>query len=165
MPSTRNFSRRHRKRPSHPHSDLPKGRPLLLPETGPRYHLKRLERQLQSQLNDARAAGRDIPLRRSRIGQRLRDPSVIAVGESGRRVVEHRVIKDVEKLRPELHGDSFSLDRNLLEGAHVPREHIRPAQRALTQVPRGTLEIRSKRGFVEPLQQRVRPGWTCDRLS
>jgi len=49
----------------------------------PRYYLSVLERQLESQLNDARTARRDIALRRARIGQRLRDLSVVAVSESG----------------------------------------------------------------------------------
>src|SRR5260221_134607 len=108
MPSTWSFGRRHRKRSSHPHSDLPKGRPLLLPETSLGVTIKRLERQLQRQLNNAGAAGRDVALRAAGISQRLRDLAVVAVIECSRRVVEHRVIEDVEKLRPELHEDSFS---------------------------------------------------------
>ena len=95
MPGTRNSGRCLRERARHPHEACcKKGRPLYYQRPASVSLRVCLERQLQSQLNDARTAGRDIALRAAGIRQRLRDLAVVAVIECSRRVVEHRVIED-----------------------------------------------------------------------
>src|SRR6266446_6523473 len=79
-----------------------------------------LEHQFQCQLNNARSAGCDVSLSGAGIGQRLGDPAVVPVGQTGSRVVEHGVVEDVEEFSPELHADPLALDRDLLVSAHIP---------------------------------------------
>src|ERR1041385_6682372 len=73
------------------------------------------ERQLQRKLNDARSARGDVPLGRSRVGQRLGDSAIVPVSEAGSRVVEHGVVEDVEEFSAELQVDPLTRERDLLK--------------------------------------------------
>src|ERR1039458_10246157 len=103
-----------------------------------------LEHQLQCELNDSRAAAERISRcgiqpreaviaeRPGGVAQRLRDLAEGRRSHTGARVVEVRMVEDVEELRPKLQLDSLH-KRNRLEQAHIPREHVGTPQNALAQ--------------------------------
>src|SRR5437773_8186784 len=129
----------------------------LRSELSVRKYLK-LKYDLQCQLNDPRTARGDISLGRPRIGQRLRDLAVIAVRQVRGRIIEHRVIEDVEEFRSELHADAVALQWNLLERAHVPTEHAGSAQGPLAQSPECAGRVLPEGRPIEPLEDGIEAG-------